>query len=296
LIPVLLQHREHGLRVTSIYLDKDRLQPGETLSGQVTIRTSKSFECNRVILKIIGKERTERPAGDTNVVEEKHHIDTVFTLSEGGVIPEGVSRFPFSFRLPSSLLPSYHGRNGIIDYSVRSVVEVNWALDPTSEESFFVLQEGPPSLHEIFDVRRLNQTSGHLHIKLDSNAILMNRGIRVRFMVSERPRVKGVRFEILKKEEALCQHHVVTNDETVAFEFYPISPADFESWKEVQVGETLDCHLPFRGELISVSYFLKVSLDVSLGRDPDVVIPLRFSEDVPVEDVLDEIERDLWRI
>ena len=284
------------MRNVSVHLDTNSVLPGQTLSGQVTIRTSKPFECNRVVLKIIGRERTERSAGETNAVEEYHHLNEVLRISEKGMIAEGVSRSPFSFDLPSSLPPSYHGVFGTIEYSVRSVVEVKRALDPMSEEPFYVSQGGSPSPTEIFDVRRLNQRSGHLHVKLDSNAIWLNRGISVRFMVRKRSRVRGVRFEIFKKEETLCEHHTTDSQESMASEFCPVSSGDFDSWKEVQVGESLTCRLPFRGRLISLSYFLKVSLDVSLALDPDVVIPLRFSQEAPVDDVLDEIERDLWRM
>jgi hypothetical protein len=282
------------LRTVTIHLDKERVLPGETVSGQITIRTDRSFECNRVVLKITGKERTERSAGETKVSEERYHISRVFRISEGGIIPEGVTRLPFSFALPSSLPPSYLGYNGSIQYSIQSVVEVNWALDPACREPFIVLQERPPSLLEVSDARFTSQTSGHLHVQLDSNLLWMYRGISVRFMVSERSRVRGVRFEIIKREDALCQGHSMVSHTTILRRFYPISPSDFESWKEVRIGEAWDQYIPFRGDLISISYFLKISLDVSLGLNPDVVVPLQFSDDVPVGDVLDDIESDLW--
>jgi len=281
------------LRLVTIHLEKDRYLPGETIIGKVSIRTDRSFECNRVVLKIVGKERTEHGSGDSKTTDERYHISRVFRIREGGMIPEGLTQVPFSFHLPWRLPPSYQGHFGSIEYTVESVVEVNWALDPRLKESFHVIQQRPAVLPEQIDIGPLAKTSGSLHVHLDSNILRMKRGVRVSFKVSERSRVRGVQVDIMKREEAKCRWHSMKQDSIIDSKFCPISIDDFDIWKDARLGEGGRHYLPFNGDLISVSYLLKVCLDVALSFDPEVIIPLRISDEAPIDDVLDAIESDL---
>jgi hypothetical protein len=79
------------LRSVSIFLDKASLLPGETLAGQVAIRTNKSFECNRVVLKVLGREKTVHGSGEYQTTQEKYHISRAFRILEGGIMPEGIT-------------------------------------------------------------------------------------------------------------------------------------------------------------------------------------------------------------
>jgi len=281
------------LRSVSIFLDENSIFPGERLVGQVTIRTNKSFECNRVVLKVVGKEKTVHGSGEYQITQEKYHISRVFRILEGGIVPEGVTRLPLSFTLPRGIPPSYKGFNGSIEYTIESVVEVNWALDPRIKESFNVLQERPPKIPENTDIRPLTDASGSLYVHLDSNILRKKRGINVRFRVSERSRVRGVQLEIRRREEAKCYQHSMKQDTIIDDRYCPLTIDDFDIWKEIRLGEGWSHGISFYGDLISVSYHVKVCLDVALGFDPEIIIPLRISDEASFDDMLDAIENDL---
>lgn len=281
------------MRSVGIFLNKNSIFPGETLAGQVTIRTSKSFDCNRVVLKVIGKEKTVHGSGEYQTTQESYHISRVFRILEGGIVPEGITRIPFAVRVPKGIPPSYKGYNGSIEYTIESVVEVNWTLDPKVKESFYVLQERPPKIPSNIDIRPLTDTSGSLHVQLDSNVLRKKRGINVRFMVSKRSRLRGIQLEIKRREEAKCYQFSMKQDTILDDRYYPLSTDDLGIWKEIRLGEGWSHELAFCGNLISVSYLIKVCLDVSLGFDPEVIIPLRISDEAPFDDVLDAIESDL---
>lgn len=281
------------LKSVSIFLDKESILPGETLSGQITIRTSKPFECNRVVLKVVGKERTVHGSGEYQTTQEQYNITRAFRILEGGVLPEGVTRLPFSFTLPRRIPPSYKGFNGSIEYSVEAIIEVNWAADPRTKRSFNVLQERPRNTPIYHEIRPLTDKSGKLHVQLDSNILRMKQGIKMRFSVSERGRVRGVQVEIRRREEARCYQHVMKQDTILDHRYCPLTTDDFDTWKDVRMGEGWSYDMSFYGDLISVSYHLKVSLDVSFGFDPEIIIPLQILDEASIDDVLDAIESDL---
>ena len=111
------------MRSVDIVLDNRRVLPGEILSGNVIVRTDKEFVCNRVVLKVVSKERAVVGSGKHRRIDERKLISQVFRLSEGRTIEAGATSFSFSFDVPRGLPPTYDGYYGYIKHTVEGVVE-----------------------------------------------------------------------------------------------------------------------------------------------------------------------------
>lgn len=286
------------LRSVDIAFESRRVLPGDSLSGKVIIRTDKSFECNRVVLKACSKERTEYGSGENRRVDEEYLLSRVFRISEGRTIPEGNTAIPFSFRIPGGMPPSYRGYQGDIKHTVEAVVEVDWALDPKAKREYRVLQNRPPYIPSVGDTRGLTKEDNGFHVRLDENVLRLDRGIHVRCEVAEqKERMNRIRVDIVKREDSKCHRHQMKNESNVRRRYLQLGKDDWGRWKELSIGDNWQYHLPFNSRLFRISYFLKVTLEISWELDPSVRFRLKFSdiapEPVEEQDVLGEIAMDL---
>jgi len=281
------------LRSVDIAFESRRVLPGDTLSGKVIVRTDKPFDCNRVVLKFRSRERTEHGSGKHRRIDEEYLLTRVFRLSEGRTIPEGNTAIPFSFQVPRGLPPSYKGYNGDIKHTIEAVVEVDWALDPKMKREYRVLQQKPPYIPSTEDTQVLSKKESGLHVRLDSNILRMDSGILVRFKVEKKKRMRRVRIDIRRREEAKCDWHNMKRDSNMRRRYVNLGEDDWGRWKEKFIGEKWEYHLPFKSKLFRVRYYLEVTLEVGWGFDPSVQIPLIFSDIEPEQDVLEEIAMDL---
>ena len=280
------------MRSVNIILDNDRVLPSETVSGVIVVQTDEEFECNRVVLKVLSKERTEHGSGDNQYIDEENIMSRVFRVSEGRVIPVGKTTFEFSFLLPRGLPPTYYGYNGHIKHTLEAVVEVNWALDPKMTVEYRVLQKKPPYISETIDAAVPSQSEGGLHVRLDSNILRMDKGILVRFEFEDRKRMRRVRCEVIKREDYKCGRSNLHSDTSLRTTHYEIGPDDWGRWMDLRVGERWRHHLPFESLLYKISFYLKVTLEVGLRLDPSVKFLLRFSDFTPEENEFDEETSD----
>jgi hypothetical protein len=283
------------MRFVDIKFSEREARPGGIISGVVVIDATKAFECNRVILKIKGKEKTELGSGDTRITDEVVHVDGKMTLCEAVEIPCGKSEFPFKFTLEEGLPPTYSGNSGWIGYSVEAVVEMSWTLDPKMTRQFNVLPVHPEYIPEPDGYNPLNKDEDKFHVELQSDILRINKGIPISFMVEEHSRVNGVRLELRRSESVKCGGREDTHQDTLKRRFIPFSPEDFNRWQEEIFGEGWR-QVPFKSKLIATTYFLKVVLEKRWEFDPYVNIPVRISGEKQVkedEDLFDAISYDL---
>jgi len=274
------------MRSVDIKFSQRNAQPGGIISGVVVVETDKTFECNRIILKVKGKERTEMGSGDSRIVDEHYHVKGKIELSEATEIPFGKTEFPFKFKLDERLPPTYSGYYGWIEYSVEAVVEMDWSVDPKITRRFRVLPFPPAYLPAPDGYDPLNKDKDILHVELLSNILRMKHGVSVRFMVEEHSRVNGVRLELRRRETARCQRSERTHDVTIRKKFILITFREFDRWREATIGEGWR-RVPFQSKLIETFYFLKVVLEMRWEHDPFVRYRLKISDEKPEEDVED---------
>ena len=283
------------MRFVDIKFSEREARPGGIISGVVVVDTDKTFGCNRVVLKIKGKEKTELGSGDSKITDEVILVNRRITLCETLEVPCGRSEFPFTFTLEEGLPPTYSGYSGWIEYSVEAVVEMNWTLDPKMTRRFRVLPIYPDYIPELDGYNPVNKDEDKLHIELQSDILRINKGIPVRFMVEEHSRVNGVRLELRRSESVMCANSKSTHDDTLKRKFIPLSSEDFHCWQEEIVGEGWR-RVPLKSKLIATTYFLKVVLEMRWELDPFVNIPVRISgekSDEDADDIFDSIAYDL---
>lgn len=290
-----MQWLDYQMRFVDIKFSQRNAQPGGRISGVVVVETDETFECNRVILKVKGKERTEMGSGDSKITDEHVRIRGKIILSEATEIPYGKTEFPFEFKLKEELPPTYSGYYGWIEYSVEAVVEMDWTIDPKMTRRFRVLPFQPEYIPEIDGYNPMNKDTNVMHVELQSDVLRMRQGIPVRFMVDDHSRVNGVRLEVRKREYAKCRSSKRTHDVTVKKKFIPLSTRDFHRWKEEIVGEGWR-RVPFKSKLMRTGYILRVVLEMNWELDPFVTYKIKISGEKPedeVGDILDAIAMDL---
>jgi hypothetical protein len=284
-----------------VYFKKAEYFPGDLLEGEVVIRTRSAIECNRVGLKIVGKEYTEMGSGDTRVKDSYYHFNKYAIICKETSIPEGDTRLPFSFRLPNGIPPTFKGYYGHINYHVEVVIEQNWRIDPKRKSYFLV---SPKPLSFIHPSQRLEsriRKQGALSVDMPSNVVRPD-GLPLSVRVEPRSRVDEVRIQLIRRERYKCQSRKKNRDRVILGVRTPITERDFERWKEFKLPKHIRPDFTFRGNLMQVGYLLKFTLGVSLGFDDIINIPVQFSapqetekeiEEKDMDELLDDIALDL---
>ncbi|UMM19266.1 hypothetical protein L5515_014945 [Caenorhabditis briggsae] len=133
--------------------------PGNPISGRVILMTSENYKARAVHLKLDGRAHTnwheyetERHTdGNGNTENRQKKVDYSATVKyletkiliwasfDGSncLIP-GTYAWPFSYRLPSNIPPSFEGKYGYIRYSVTAEVDRPWRFDKTSKRCITV--------------------------------------------------------------------------------------------------------------------------------------------------------------
>jgi hypothetical protein len=282
------------MRDVTVYLEKNEFFSGEEVVGQVVVRTDSTFSCNRVILKIEGKEYTHYQAGKVHVSDTHPLMGEELTIWEGGDINSGDTKFEFQFKLPEGLPPVYEGVYGTIDYSIEAVVEVDRALDPKQKIPLVVKSKPPEFIPEQLDQLPIRKEDEHIQAEIPTDIVRPRKGFVVRFLVKERSRIKGVRLDIIRQEDAICQRRELDSRKELNQKRIPISYNEYGTWIEETIHEDWLTYIPFEGKLIKASLFLKVVLEIGLAMDPEIWFPLRLSgEKGKDDDLFDVIEMDL---
>jgi len=282
------------MRDVMIFLEKNQFQSGEEVAGHIVVKTDSFFSCNRVILKVKGQEYTHYQAGKVHVSETHPLIEDVITVWEGGEIHAGDTKFEFRFDLPENLPPNYEGLFGTIDYSIEAVVELDRALDPKEKVPFEILASPPKYIPEPMDRLPIRKVEEHIEAEIPTDIIRPGKGLVIRFLVRERSRIKGVRLDIVRKEDATCQKRELDYRRELNQKRIPITFNDFGRWIDESIHEDWLAYPPFEGKLIKSSLHLKVVLEVGLSLDPEIWFPLQLSgEGEKDEDLFEAIEMDL---
>ena len=285
---------ETRMREVSIYSEKDQFRPGDEVSGHIVVSTDKYFSCNRIILKIRGKEYTHYQAGKVHVSETHKILDYDLTIWEGGDIQSGDTRVEFSFNLPEEIPSTHEGFYGEIDYSAEAVVEVDRANDPKAKLKFTVYGHTPPYIPEPLDRLPIGEEKEHLQAEIPTDILRPNKGLVVKFRVKVRSRIKGIRLDILKREDIVCQGRNLDSTTALSEKHISITYNEFDQWIEETIHEDWSNMVPFEGKLIKTSLYLKVVLVVGLAFDPYIEFPLQLSgKGEKEEDLFDTIEMDL---
>jgi len=282
------------MRDVNIYTEKTQYIPGDHVSGYVVISTDNTFTCNRIVLKVRGQEYTHYQAGKVHVSETHEQIEDDITIWEGGEINSGDTKFEFSFKLSEDLPPNHDGTFGDIQYSIEAVVEIDRRLDPKSKITLNLGPQPPPFIPEPMTSEGIRQEIEHLVVEIPTDIVRPGRELPVRFLVRERSRIKGVRIDVIKREEASCQGRNLESSKQISERSIPITEIAIDRWCEETIHEDWSSILPFEGKLISSSIVLKVVLEVGLALDPSVEFPLRLSGEKKGDDELfDSMEIDL---
>jgi hypothetical protein len=285
---------EVNMREVTLYTEKPHYSPGDEVSGHVVVSSDNSFTCNRIILKLEGKEYTHYQAGKVHVSETHPLLGEEIVIWEGGDIHSGDTKFEYSFKLPEELPPVHNGFYGTIDYSVEAVVEVDRALDPKSKLKLDVYSRPPPFIPEALDQMPIRDEKEHIQAEIPTDIIRPKKGLVVRFLVKQRSRVKCVRLDIIKREDIICQGRNLDSTSAISEKRIPISFNQFDRWIEETIHEDWSSIIPFEGKLIKSSLQLKVVLEIGLSLDPALWFPLQLSgEREKEDDVFDSFEIDL---
>lgn len=283
------------MRFIDIKFSQRNAVPGGIIKGVVVVQADYSFDCNCVILKIKGREKTEMGSGENGVMEDYIHATGALVLSEATTIPRGTTEFPFGFVLDENLPPTYSGYYGWIEYEVEAVVEMDWRVDPKMTRRFRVLPFHPTYIPELEGYNPKKKKTDVLHVELPSDILRMRAGIPIQFLVEEKPRVTGVRIEIIRRESAMCRRRKSNHDTTISRKFIPLSSQDYNRWNEVIVGADWR-RVPFKSKLMATSYYLKIVLELKWASDPFVTFKIKISGEKPeekAEDIFDDLAIDL---
>jgi hypothetical protein len=258
---------------------KSLYMAGDSVEGEVQIKSEDEFQHNAIHLTFTGREHTRIVVShgktSTTYTEERVYFSQRLDIAgEGTMTTEGIY-FPFNFAIPEEVPSSYKGSNGWIDYTLKAVIERSWAIDPKSEVEVAVrnIEKMPLSQAQ----QGFIDDDGYpvLIVEVDKDAVTLGGSLNLRFRVEQEMKMRGVRIELIAEEEAHAKRYHRTSKTKLIRESVNIDEIQRGLWMDVRLGTDEMMPYTFNREILSNRIFIKVTLDIPWARDKSIMLPLR---------------------
>jgi hypothetical protein len=272
---------EFQMRKITIQLNNQSLTAGDVVDGHVLVTSDKDFQCERLFVILRGREfvRVVIHIGNTAIVyqDKCEHIDNRLDLGENLPIPQGESRYEFSFPLPSHIPGSYKGQYATIEYTIEAKAEISRARDLKSKQDITM------EFKSVLDAESVPgpksdfiENEGISLVKADitRDQITLGNGIDFRFYVDREAKMRGIRAEIISVEHVEPEGNKTDSKKTLAEIYYPDDEIRRDSWIEATLPTEVSWVESFTTDIIKHTHILKITLDVARRRDKDIEIPI----------------------
>jgi hypothetical protein len=272
------------VREILLHLPKAEYSPGERVEGHAIILCDEDFDCESVNLVFSCQEQSRVVVGSGKhrrvYLEEHEYFEQFLELLNQSMVLEGETRYEFSFDIPEESVSSFEGHYSWIRYIIKGKIEVKWALDPKIEQTIIV--KAPTrmtaSLEPMMIQEEHMEEGMHLlRVQGDSDTFQRGEDIRFRFLVGTEANIRGVRAELLRRENVAPKGRETSYDTEMDLQYWEEYRVPRESWVEVTIKTDDSWPEPFKTELIECNYILKVTLDIPWRFDRIIEIPLKLS-------------------
>jgi len=263
----------------AILPEKTEFKPKEFVRGHVEICSDESFKHNGIHLSFICREKSlfTKQVGKHSYTysEERLHIDDQTLIRDPGTTGPGDIREPFEFEIPLETPTSYEGPCGTIRYLLIAQIERSWARDPKDEKILIVHvpEEAEPANARTDGVDH----DGYpiLEVQIDEDSIYLGNTIRGNYRILQEPKMRGVRVDLIAKEETRASGRSETRETELYTTFTEEERILKNSWMPFEIPTDEMMPTPFESELITVETLVRVAIDVPWRFDKVVDIPVR---------------------
>jgi len=268
-------------RSIAVELPRNSFYTGDIVDGAVVVHADRPVRCRNLSVKLIGREKTriERGSGKNRRVYTsfRDHVAWQLPLLGEGTIPSGGQRVPFRFQIPIDGLPTYHGHNAWMRYTLTARLDVPLWRDVEWSDEIFLFYDRNSVRKFPHPVRfRSGGPGAEVFVDLDGDRFFARELIGCRITVV---RLGGVRarrvYARLIGGEWARADNVEETTETFRQEWsIPI--------ERVQDGAPVDFEMPIPADISSSyhgmysyhSYAVQVGLDIALAADVVAQTPI----------------------
>ncbi|KAK2837375.1 hypothetical protein Q5P01_014587 [Channa striata] len=282
--------------------ERGTFSPGDTLSGRVTVVTSKETKVQCFLVKAKGKAKVTwcDQEGEATVVrsdkKKYFYFEHIFLQDKNSgkgseIIRRGRHVYPFTFVIPNTDMPSsYRGKWGNITYSLRAkLTQSLWLVHKTKTEFPFLTKSEFPfasksetiiiGLKERQCATRISfYGTGKVTMNVTSEKMGVKQGEAIGVSVEVLNNSAGTatpEFYLCEKETFVAKSKRTVHRNDILFATGDSVPA--ETSQTITKVLSVPLQLPptfFNCCMMKVEYRLKVILNVNLARDLEIKLPL----------------------
>ncbi|MFX1482179.1 MAG: arrestin family protein [Promethearchaeota archaeon] len=270
------------MREIEIIPSKSKFRAGDVVEGYVIVRCDDDFKHNGIRLTFKGREHTRiviSTGKSTHVhTDEFVYFDNTVYIEEAGHMSVGEKRLPFQFQFPDDLetmLSSYSGRNGWIEYSLEVVIERSLAIDP--KEKVVLDFQQPETQHTAQQPQRgFVEDDGKtiLDVEVGNSVFCIGDAIPVRFRVANDVKIREVRVKLNSKETVHADGYKRSSTKMLLKKSLSDEYVQRGLWMDVQLEIDESTQPTFDRPIIRNVATVKVTLNRPWARDTVVEIPI----------------------
>eukprot|EP00005_Dracoamoeba_jomungandri_P006326 CAMPEP_0174261816 /NCGR_PEP_ID=MMETSP0439-20130205/12323_1 /TAXON_ID=0 /ORGANISM="Stereomyxa ramosa, Strain Chinc5" /LENGTH=348 /DNA_ID=CAMNT_0015346399 /DNA_START=31 /DNA_END=1077 /DNA_ORIENTATION=- len=284
------------MSTAAIQLSQASYVAGQTVQGNVILKVTSPFTCQKIEVKLKGHEEVkfqqrEQDGEEVKIVKrhEEHSVLKEHIHFDGASFQVGNYNFPFSYDLAGGLPASFHVKsteNGLkykakVSYHVKCSIKTGHGHKIKGEEHLIV---GEKPDHLAAPIMKINDKSfafnkGSLLMKVECERDIYFPGevIRMKMQMKNESvkKVTGINVKLIRDLRLKAQRH--------SFSTSTRDEVKLSGIPEASQDERIECYqLPkdvyetptVSSKLINMSYFLVVECDVPMAFDLEVKFPI----------------------